>query len=125
MPPRNNLLNPMTMTVGGLAEAQAEIQRLAESVSGHGLEANLNLVLLQLQRYALGIVHVDTGRLKNSIFTDMETERGGLVGHVATNVEYAPFEDARGGNHGFFESTAKDEGPRAINNLFDLITAGR
>jgi phage gpG-like protein len=85
----------------------------------------LTLALLQLQRYALGIVHVDTGRLKNSIFTELESRGNDLLGYVATNVEYAPFEEFRGGGHAFFGRTVKEEGPHVANSLFRPIVEGR
>lgn len=124
----NSLHNPMTASVAGLAEAQAEVRRLALATStgqGGGVRNSLLLALLQLQRYALGIVHVDTGRLKNSIFTDVEERGNDLTGHVATNVEYAPFEEGRGGGHAFFARTAREEGPNVVrNDIFAPIVRG-
>lgn len=126
--PNDLLKNPMTVDVAGLAEAQAEVQRLALAVSTKrdgGLRNDLLAGLLQLQRYALGIVHVDTGRLKNSIFTDLEDSGDDLIGHVATNVEYAPHEENRGGDHAFFRRTAREEGPNVIrNDIFAPIVRG-
>lgn len=128
MPPNNIFTSgAMSADVRGLAEAQAELQRLAMATSAQpdgGLRTNILLGLLQLQRYALGIVHVDTGRLKNSIFTDDETRGNNVIGYVATNVEYAPAEHARGGSHAFFQRTVGEEGPNVANDLFRGITVG-
>jgi len=118
----------MTVSVDGLGELQAELQRVSLAVAtgpGGGVRNGLLLTLLQLQRYALGIVHVDTGRLKNSIFTDLESQGNDLIGHVATNVEYAPFEEGRGGGHAFFARTVKEEGPNVVeNSIFAPIVRG-
>lgn len=123
----NDIRNPISVSTAGLAELQTEVQRLALAVStkpGGGLRNDLLLTLLQLQRYALGIVHVDTGRLKNSIFTEIEAHGNDLIGHVATNVAYAPFEERRGGSHAFFARTVRDEGPNVVNDLFSPIVQG-
>ena len=124
----NSLQSPMAVSVDGLGELQAELQRVSMAVAtgpGGGVRNGLLLTLLQLQRYALGIVHVDTGRLKNSIFTDLESQGNDLIGHVATNVEYAPFEEGRGGGHAFFARTVKEEGPNVVeNSIFAPIVRG-
>lgn len=131
----NTLHNPMSMSVEGLAETQAEIQRLSLAVAttpGGGMRNQLTLALLQLQRYALGIVHVDTGRLKNSIFTELDSRGNDLLGYVATNVEYAVHEEYRPGvkaghgGHAFFGRTVKEEGPNVVkNSIFRPIVEGR
>lgn len=107
----------MTVSVEGLKEAQAELQRLTMEASAQGgLRGRLNRALLQLQRYAIGIAHVITGRLKNSIFVEIEQGWNDLIGHVATNVAYSWVEDTRGGEHAFFGRTVREEGPR-VNDL--------
>lgn len=130
----NEMRNPMTVSVEGLGEIQAELQRLAVATStdaSGGLRNSMNLALLQLQRYALGIVHVDTGRLKNSIFTEIDGQGNDLLGHIATNVEYAPFEEYRKGvkggygGHAFFGRTVREEGPNVVtNSIFAPIVQG-
>lgn len=129
MMPPNSLFSTqqvMGASIRGLGEAQTELERLRLAVSpDDGLQRQLLVALGQLQRYALGIVHVDTGRLKNSIFTDLEMGGGQLVGYVATNVDYAPAEEARGGSHAFFARTVREEGPRAVENtIFQPIVQG-
>jgi hypothetical protein len=130
----NDLRNPMTAGVDGMRPLQDELQRLTLATAtgpGGEMRNNLLLALLQLQRYALGIVHVDTGRLKNSIFTDLETVGNDLMGHVATNVEYAIFEEMRAGSkgvyggHNFFGRTVREEGPNVVeNSIFRPVTMG-
>lgn len=120
----------MLADVEQLKAVQDELTRLAEQASTEGgLRADLNLALLQLQRYALAIVHVVTGRLKNSIFVEVE-ERGNdlLVGHLATNVAYALEEERRPGerpgfgSHAFFGRTIEEEGPN-VNDIFQASLA--
>lgn len=106
--------------VRGVPEVTAELERVGDSVMPTGrLSAFLNAVLLGMQRYAIGIVHVDTGRLKNSIFIHRPFRRLGqaLRGRLSAPVEYASFENARGGDHAFFDRTVQHEAPR-INDLF-------
>jgi hypothetical protein len=117
----NSLFLPMEISVKGLEELQAENQRLMAAVStqpGGGMRNSMALALLQMQRYAIGITHVKTGRLKNSIFVEQEARGNTLVGHIATNVAYAIHEEDRGGDHAFFARTVREEGPR-INSIFD------
>ncbi|MFZ2423495.1 MAG: hypothetical protein WA029_20360 [Anaerolineae bacterium] len=110
----------MAASVHGLREAQRELTRLSRSVSADDapMRGQMQLALLQMQRYALGITHVRTGRLKNSIFTAIEHEGNTLRGYVATNVNYAWYEERRGHEHAFFERTVREEGP-AVNSLLD------
>lgn len=123
----NSLDFPMEISVKGLEEAQAENRRLMTVVAtspGGGLRNSMALALLQLQRYAIGITHAESGRLRNSIFVEMETKGNFLIGHVATNVAYAIQEEGRPGikaghgGHAFFSRTVKEEGPH-INSIFD------
>lgn len=125
MPPNNIFArdNVMSADVRDLAEAQRGLKQLIQNVSANGdLEGHMVLALGQLHRYASSIVHVDTGRLKNSLFVDTERSRNDLIGYVATNVEYAPMEEGRGGSHAFFGRTVAEEGPRAVGNLFNIVT---
>ncbi len=110
----------MDVDVQGLKAVQDELQALTMQASvGQGLRANMNKALLMLQRYALGIVHVDTGRLKNSLFTEIVERGNDLTGYLATNVAYAAAEEGRDGDHAFFGRTVREEGP-AVNDLFSV-----
>lgn len=110
--------------VDDLAALQQELGRLLYEVDPQGgLEETVTLVAGMLHRYSAGIVHVDTGRLKNSLFWNVEHRSGSVMGHVATNVEYAPAEEARGGTHAFFARTRREEGPRA-EELFGVRIFG-
>jgi hypothetical protein len=124
--------NVMDATTGDLARLQQELARLQFEVDPRGgMGDTMTLALGQLHRYATGIVHVVTGRLKNSLFWEVESPRSNdLIGHVATNVAYAQAEHGRPGtkpNHGghdFFARTVREEGP-AVNDLFRTRVVGR
>lgn len=113
-----------TAGISDLEEAQREIQRLQYEVDPRGgARTTLRLALGMLHRYAASIVHVDTGRLKNSLFWQEETSPNALVGYMATNVSYSIFEERRGGPHAFMARTFREEGP-AVNDLFGVRVAG-
>lgn len=126
--PTNNLFDPEFVNaadIGDLEELQAELQRLLFEVSPQrGLRDTMRLAIGMLHRYATGIVHVDKGRLKNSIFWNLESPAGNdLIGHVATNVSYSIIEERRGGSHAFFARTVREEGPH-VNDLFGVRIMG-
>jgi len=99
--------------VRGIEETTAALGELkAKATPGGRVGRILKLAAGQLLRYVLGIVHVDTGRLKNSMFqTPPEQSGNDLLAYVATNVEYAPYEHGRGGSHAFFARAVREEGP--------------
>lgn len=113
-----------TAGVSDLEAAQRELARLQYEIDPRrGLRHTLRLALGMLHRYAAGIVHTDTGRLKNSLFWEDSLGANGLVGQVATNLSYSIWEEARGGDHAFFARTVREEGP-AVNNLFGARIGG-
>lgn len=114
-----------TVQMRGLDAIEQEVERLRRETSpDEGLRDTMELALGMLHRYATGIVHVISGRLKNSLFREVEPRTGNdLVGHVATNVEYSISEERRGGRHAFFGRTVQEEGP-AVNDLFRVRVFG-
>lgn len=108
----------MDAKILGIPEAQRTIRDMDWAVRGdRGMQSNLLLALMQLHRYATGIVHVDTGRLKNSLFWALERSTPeGTSGIVATNVSYALAEHSRGGGHAFFARTVREEG-KNVNSM--------
>lgn len=110
-------------SVRELEAAQAEMARLQHELSQDGMAATLTLAIGQLHRYGTGVVHVDTGRLKNSLFWDVRAnqQRGSAI--WGTNVEYGIYENARGGNHAFVDRTAREEGPM-VERIFNVRIRG-
>ncbi len=104
--------------VRGLEEAQARmVELLREIGAGGGLEAIIGRATLRAHRYATMIVHVDTGRLKNSLYPRVTGKGNDVYGVVGTNVVYAPIEEARGGGHAFFGRTVREEGPAIVEQV--------
>lgn len=97
--------------IEGLRETQEGLTRILQRVgAGPGMAAIMARATLRAHRYTSAIVHVDTGRLKNSLFPTVQKTRNTVYGIVGTNVVYAPYEHARGGSHAFFERTIDEEG---------------
>ena len=118
----------MTITVkvtGDKAELDRELSRVSAAVEpARGLEDSVTLAVGMLHRFMIGIVHVDTGRLKNSIHWDTRRARQSVIGAVGTNVEYAIYENARGSDHAFLDRTEREEG-RRVAEIFHLSITGR
>lgn len=114
-----------TANVGDLAALQKELTRLQHEVSSKGgLKDDVTLAVGMLHRYATGIVHVDTGRLKNSLFWNVTGQGNSIIGYMATNVAYSIHENRRGGQHAFMERTYREEGPH-VNDIFRVMVIGR
>lgn len=110
--------------VAELQRYQAELQRLLREVDPQaGLGETMKLAVGMLHRKATGVVHVDTGRLKNSLFWDVGRSGRSAVGLVGTNVMYSIFEERRGGSHAFMDRTQREEGP-AVERLFHVRISG-
>jgi len=108
----------LELEITNLAKTQAHLVRLLQEASGRGLEGLISKATARAHRYATMIVHVDTGRLKNSLFPRTHGRGNFAYGIVGTNVVYAPYEHDRGGSHAFFARTVDEEGP-AIIRQFD------
>lgn len=109
----------MQIQIKNLAETQAYFVRLLSETSGRGLEDLISKATARAHRYTTMIVHVDTGRLKNSLFPRTHGRGNFAYGIVGTNVAYAPYEHDRGGSHAFFERTVDEEGPAIIRQFDD------
>lgn len=99
----------------GLRETQDRLEKnLGAVASADGLEAIWAKATLRAHRYANMVVHVQTGRLKNSLFPRVQRRMNGIYGVIGTNVWYAPIEHDRGGSHSFFERTVTEDGPGIV-----------
>lgn len=112
-------------SVRDLEALQRELVRLQQEVSPQGVRGTLTLAVGQLHRYGTGIVHVDSGRLKNSLFWDVEVGRGGGSAIWGTNLQYGIYENARGGAHAFVDRTAREEGPMVERTFMVRISGGQ
>lgn len=94
-----------------LEKTQVRLARLLQAVGERGgLAGIIAKATLRAHRYATIIVHVRTGRLKNSLFPRTHRRGNQVYGVVGTNVAYAKIEHDRGGDHAYFERTVDEEG---------------
>lgn len=122
------------LTIKGIQEAQDKNLRRFAAMKPDGAFGQLiHTTLTVLHRFMTGITHVITGALRASVRLEME----GLRGHIFIDpssvnpiggerpVDYGPVENARGGDHAFFDRTvqqapqAVSQGVRAFLNSFE------
>lgn len=128
------MVNPI---IQGLREAQTENLKMIRALSPHNqLGKAVQTGLIVLQRYAVGITHVDTSALRASHRMRMEFSSSDAIGEIyidpsARNprsgkrtAEYGPYEHARGGDHAFYERTYNEEGDRALALASAVLEAG-
>ena len=82
-----------------------------------GMEAEITKALIQLHRFVLAHIEVDTARTKHSIFMETHISGDSVIGKLGTNVKYSPY--VRDANHKepFFRYAARIEGPRVLEAL--------
>lgn len=112
----------LRVELDGLQETQQNLVVLLEEVgAGGGLQAIIARATLRAHRYASTIVHVLTGRLKNSLFPRVFSKGNQAYGVIGTNVVYAPVEHARGGSHAFFQRTVDEDGQGIVGQVRDDV----
>lgn len=85
----------------------------------------LTKIGLQCERYAKQIVHVITGRLRNSI--THEVDMGEMAVYIGTNVEYAPYEEegtSKRPAHPFLRPAAQDHIAEYVQIMKDELENG-
>lgn len=104
---------------GRIQAVQEQLQEAAKEVQAGGrLPDTVEKALMQLLRFVLGNIEVDTGRTKNSIFPSVEGGGGNSVSAMlGTNVHYSPYVRDAGHRQQFFEYAAEKEGPRILAGL--------
>lgn len=127
--------NVGTVSVKGLIEAQARLQRTYAATDPNGGEMRTMLLLASgmVHRYLFslgkdrppvgqtGVLPIITGRLKNSFFFGVRGGGNSQVGFVATNLLYAPDVEKR---RGFLAKTVK-EMAKPVNDLFAHFIASK
>lgn len=115
----------LQVELDGLKETQDALVIALHNVSAQGgLREVVAKGTLRAHAYASKIVHVDTGRLKNSLFPIVEGSGNDVFGVVGTNVAYAPYEHERGGKHAFFARTETEDGPAIIAMMQNDLLRG-
>jgi hypothetical protein len=112
----------MELTITGLQEAQqANLKLMAALKPGGALEEAVRVGTIAAHRYAVAQTHVDTGALKASHRTKIES-RADPMGMVfidpsarnprsrTLTAQYGAAEEARGGEHAFYEITVTRHG---------------
>jgi len=118
------------VTIKGIQEAQQRNQRQIAALRPSGpFGAAVREATVQLQRFAIGITHVDTGALKGSHTMEVR----GLYGRIfidpsAVNpkgqrpARYGPFEHERGGSHAFYDRTVAEHGQQVVDRAAQRVT---
>lgn len=104
-----------------IERARAALEQVRAEVTGQGMAAIMALAVVQMQRFVTANIEVDTGRTKNSIFTQVRVEGNGVDGVLGTNVSYAPYVRDDGHYQQFFEFAAEAEGPRVAQLFGDEV----
>lgn len=123
----------LKMTIKGIQEAQrANTRAIAAVQTKGGLGRAVRHGMVQAQRYAVAITHVDTGALKAShrmAFTD----RGGMArGRIFIDPSsvnprgqkpsvYGPVEHERGGGHAFYARTLDERGMQIAREMGEIV----
>lgn len=107
------------IAVSGLEEAQRAVTAALRQVAPAGQEKLFTEGVLQLHRFVLGNIEVDTGRTKNSVFPDVESGPGGITAGLYTNVAYSPWVREAGHRKQFFDHAEAVEVPRVLAWLED------
>lgn len=113
------------LTIKGLEAAQAvNRRRIAALQPSSDFGRAVQYAVLELQRYAKGITHIDTSALQASHLGEVSGARGRIyINPAAINPRgfrpeiYGFYEHARGGSHAFYERTVAERGPGVINEV--------
>ena len=105
--------------VRGLKEAQKAVVSALRQVGAGEQEKLFTEAVLQVHRFVLGNIEVDTGRTKNSVFPDVESGPGGITAGLYTNVAYSPWVRDAGHRKQFFDHADAVEVPRVLAWLED------
>ncbi len=100
-----------------LAKVQRAMTRTIQALEPKGTQGAVAFATLGLHRFMTALVHVLTGRLKNSLFPEVTETQG----RIFTNVNYAPYEEARGGEHAFMTRTETEGAPGIAAQTLQLF----
>lgn len=97
-----------------LAGMHSKLVAAQRAFVGEESAETMDLALIQMHRFILGNIEVDTTRTKNSIFMKSGVDGDGPWGKIGSNVKYSPW--VRDAGHGtqFMEYAVKKEGPAVL-----------
>lgn len=117
------------VTIKGIQEAQQRNQRQIAALKPSGAFGEaIREATVQLQRYAIGLTHVDTGALKSShrmevknLYGRIFLDPGAVNPHGQRPARYGPFEHDRGGEHAFYDRTVEEYGQQVLDKATHRI----
>lgn len=118
-------LNVNEASIADIEKAQRQLNSAVAQFGAEsgGLTARLTEAILQLQRFVLGNIEVDTGRTKNSVFADVSQNGNSVTAMLGTNVSYAPYVRDAGHGEQFFKHAERVEVPGVLEWLGADIVA--
>jgi len=116
------MLSIASSSLADLAKMQSQLLSAKQAVTGDGLESTITLGLIQLHRFVLANIEVDTARTKNSIFMKVERQDGDVIGRLGSQVKYSPWVRDAGHKMQFFEYARKNEGPKVLEMMGREVT---
>lgn len=110
---------------GDLAKLQQNLNSVVQAIGAEsgGMKRNLTESLLQMQRFVVGNIEVDTSRTKNSVFPSITGSGNSILALLASNVRYSLYVRNAGHNEQFFDYASRVEGPNIARQYGkDIIT---
>jgi hypothetical protein len=96
-----------------LARLEQELAAAQRAYVGSGARGQIESGLIQLHRFVLANIEVDTARTKNSVSMQVVD----LQGRLFSNVKYSPWVRDAGHSQQFFEYAKEQEGPAVLRRL--------
>lgn len=109
-------LNVNEASIEDIEKAQRQLNSAVAQFGAEsgGLAARLTEAILQVQRFVLGNIEVDTGRTKNSVFADVSQSGNSVAAMLGTNVNYSPYVRDAGHKEQFFKYAERVEVPGVL-----------
>ena len=123
----------ITTSTDGYEAARGAVERAVKVAKPDGkLGQAVLFATTEAHRYAVSVVHVDTGTLRSAISMRMLAWNHGQV-YVGSNINprshqpasrYAPYEEGRGGSHASFARTLGEQGPGITSRAMEILRDG-
>lgn len=115
------MADDINLEVKNLKQVQQAMRATIQKLEPEGTQGAVAFATLGIHRWMTmpDHTHVDTGRLRNSLFPEIN----GQTGRIFTNVNYAPYEEARGGTHAFMTRAETEGAPGIAAKALELFAA--
>ena len=87
------------------------------------LEAPFTAAAIQLHRFMVDNIEVDTGRTRNSLFFTVQGASNSIVATIGSNVSYAPYVRDKSHDKQFVKDAAQKELPGVLQALGENVSA--